>query len=229
MKKILVERTKSGLHSALSSELPSLPQDASILDIGCGTGAWLERLAVLGYSNLYGVDLDIEQFATDKAKGFQLNLDHDNMPDFDIEKFDLITAIEFIEHLENPGRLFVHISRLLKPDGYALITTPNIHSLIARLRFLLSVRLKAFDEKGDPTHIYPIYLPCLERILPRYDLQVIKISTYPKKGSIVSGKFLNLAGSLLSYFLEDKFSGDNLFILIRRCNTSQDNENPHII
>lgn len=214
----LIERTKQGLHAALIEELPPVAAEASILDIGCGTGAWLERLADLHFSNLYGVDLDLQQVKSERAKIFQLNLDQDEIPSFGIEQFDLITAIELIEHLENPGRLFFHISTLLKPDGYILLTTPNIHSLIARLRFLLSGQLRGFDEKGDPTHIYPVYLKCLKRILLRYDLEIVKISTYPKRGSITSRKALMLAAHILSFLLDDELSGDNLFLLIRRRN-----------
>jgi 2-polyprenyl-3-methyl-5-hydroxy-6-metoxy-1,4-benzoquinol methylase len=211
----LIERTKEGLHASLVEEIPPVSTDASVLDIGCGTGAWLERLADLHFSNLYGVDLDIQQVKSERANISQLNLDKDELPNFGINQFDLITAIELVEHLENPGRLFFHISKLLKPNGYVLLTTPNIHSLIARLRFLLTGRLRGFDEKGDPTHIYPVYLTGLERVLLRYELEIIKISTYPKKGSITSRKALILVSYLLSYFLNDDLSGDNLFLLIR--------------
>lgn len=214
----LVERTTAGLHAALIEEIPPVLTDASVLDIGCGTGAWLERLADLHFSNLYGVDLDVQQVKSERAKILQFNLDWDELPKFDIEQFDLITAIELIEHLENPGRLFFHISKLLKPNGHVLLTTPNIHSLIARLRFLLTSRLRGFDEKGDPTHIHPVYLTSLERVLLRYDFEIVKISTYPKRGSITSRKTLSLVSYLLSFLLSDELSGDNLFLLIRRRN-----------
>lgn len=221
VKNSLAEYTRPGLHSALIEELPEVSQDASILDIGCGTGAWLERLAELNYSALYGIDINMEQFQSNRAKGFQLNLDCDEIPGFGVDRFDLITAIELVEHLENPGRLFRHISNLLAPSGYALVTTPNIHSLIARLRFLLSGRLKGFDEKSNQDHIYPVYLPCLERIIDRYSLEIVRISTHPKRGSTISRGSLRLASYLSSFFLEDKFSGDNLFLLIQRRGASR--------
>lgn len=216
----LIERAKVGLHDALSKELPDMSSNAPVLDIGCGTGAWLERLAEIGFSNLYGVDLDIEQFQSISAKAFCLNLDSDEIPEFGIDQFELITAIELVEHLENPGRLFTHISRLLSPNGYVLITTPNIHSMVSRLRFLLTGRLRGFDDKGDPTHINPVYITSLERILERYGLTITSRTTYPKKGSITSRTGLKLMAYILSFVLGDDLSGDNMFLLIRRANLS---------
>jgi ubiquinone/menaquinone biosynthesis C-methylase UbiE len=47
--KQLSERTISGLHKNLSQSLPQITYDTAVLDIGCGTGAWLERLSKLGF------------------------------------------------------------------------------------------------------------------------------------------------------------------------------------
>jgi len=150
----LVERTVAGLHEALVQSIPRLSYDIPVLDIGCGTGAWLERLATMGFSQLYGVERDIKQFRTDKATCSQANLDFDDLGLGD-KKFGLITAIEVIEHLENPGRLFSQVSRHLDQQGYFLLTSPNIHSVSCRFKFLTG-KLASFDEKGDPTHIYPV-------------------------------------------------------------------------
>jgi len=63
----LSERTISGLHEALIQVLPNIDCDTQILDIGCGTGAWLERLSNQGFKELYGIDLNITQCATSHA------------------------------------------------------------------------------------------------------------------------------------------------------------------
>ena len=151
----LTERTIGGLHESLIVYLPKLNKDASILDIGCGTGAWLNRLADMGYDNLYGIYADIQQIKIDRFQYRQANLDFDDLG-LEDQKFDLITSIEVIEHLENPGRLFYHVSNYLSDNGVFLLTTPNIHSLDCRLKYLLTGKLKSFDEKGDCTHVYPV-------------------------------------------------------------------------
>ena len=60
--RVLVERTIGGVHEALLNRikgLTSLSPDTPILDIGSGTGAWLDRLAAFGFRSLHGVDRDM--------------------------------------------------------------------------------------------------------------------------------------------------------------------------
>ncbi len=211
---LLIERTISGLHNSLIPELPQIDPDISVLDIGCGTGAWLDKLAKIGFNDLHGIDLDTQQFKTDRASVSRVNLDCDNL-NFD-SQFDLITAIELIEHLENPGRIFEIVKNNLKQDGYFLLTTPNIHSISCRLKFLLSGKLASFDEKGDITHIYPVLLQSLERILPRYYLEITKQWSYPKKGSMIYRKSTRLISSLLESIIPNNTPGDTLCLLIQK-------------
>ncbi len=214
----LLERTISGLHDELVQSLPKLSYETPVLDIGCGTGAWLERLANIGFLQLHGVDLDINQFKSNKALCFQANLDVDDLG-IKEKKFGLITAIELIEHLENPGRLFYHVAKHLEENGYFLLTTPNIHSVVCRLRFLITGNLSSFDEKGDPTHIYPVLLTSLDRILPRYSLEVVKKWGYPGKGSLISRPSTKMISALLDLFLPNENPGDTLCLLIQKTKT----------
>jgi 2-polyprenyl-3-methyl-5-hydroxy-6-metoxy-1,4-benzoquinol methylase len=211
----LVERTLPGLHGSLIARLPPIQRDAQVLDIGCGTGAWLERLADAGFSNLHGIDQNVDDFRCARATASKANLDHDDLA-LGGRRFDLITAIEVVEHLENPGRLYTHIRELLAPGGYALLTTPNIHSLVSRLRHLVSGRLGQFDEKGDPTHITPLLLVGLERILSRHGLEIVQRWGHPERGSIAYRKPLVAVAQLLGLVLPDDVPGDILCVLIRR-------------
>ncbi|MBW4649288.1 MAG: class I SAM-dependent methyltransferase [Kastovskya adunca ATA6-11-RM4] len=210
----LVERTISGLHESLIQSLPQLSRDTPVLDLGCGTGAWLERLATHGFTNLYGVDRDSTQFKTHKATFLPANLDYDDL--FLDKEFGLITAIEVVEHLENPGRLFYAVNSHLAEDGYFLLTTPNIHSVSCRLKFLLASKLASFDEKGDPTHIYPVLLNALDKILPRYSLQIVEKWGYPEKGSLIYRPSTQLIANFLALILPNDTPGDTLCLLIQK-------------
>ena len=217
----LIERTMVlGLHEHL---LTSLPQEVTyntpILDIGCGTGAWLERLANAGFTHLQGIDRDTEQFATQKATCSPADLDFGDIGLAE-KKFGLITSIEVIEHIENPGRLFYHVANLLESNGYFLLTTPNLHSVLCKIRFLLTGKLRQFDDKGEPTHIYPIFLTPLMRILQRYNLEIVKKWSYPIAGSVTSRASLKIASSLLSSILRDELPGDILCLLIKKNKTN---------
>lgn len=209
------ERALGGLHAALLDRLPPVAADDPILDIGCGTGAWLHRLGESGYANLHGIDLDVEQFATDRATVTRADLDYDDLG-LGGRRFKLITAIELIEHLENPGRLFHHVSAHLADDGRFLVTTPNIHSVLCRLRFFLTGNLKQFDAKGDPTHIYPVLLTALERVLPRHGLRIEHRWAYPDGASITSRASTRLLAAIAGRVLPDRVPGDILCLSIRK-------------
>lgn len=211
----LLERTIPGLHEALIQSLPNLSYDTPILDIGCGSGAWLDRLASKGFYCLHGIDQDTAQFQTKKATCSQANLDYDDLG-LGEQKFGLITAIEVIEHLENPGRLFYHVNRYLQPQGYCLITTPNIHSVGSRLRFLITGNLKSFDAKGDSTHIYPVLLTALNRVLPRYSLSIVQKWGYPTKGSLVSRQSTQIITNFFELLFPNSDPGDTLCLLIQK-------------
>jgi 2-polyprenyl-3-methyl-5-hydroxy-6-metoxy-1,4-benzoquinol methylase len=211
----LVERTISGLHEDLVRHLPPIAKDAPILDVGCGTGAWLHRLGGLGFTDLHGIDQDTSAFSTDRASATQADLDYDDIGLGD-RKFALITAFELIEHLENPGRLFHHVTQHLADDGTFLVTTPNIHSVLARMRFFLTGNLKQFDAKGDPTHIYPVLLTSLERVLPRHGLKMVERWPFPAVGSPTSRLSTRVLARLARLAVPDPDPGDVLCLAIRK-------------
>src|SRR5260370_33180809 len=69
----LNELTTAGLHGSLLPKilpLDGLSHDMPILDLACGTGAWLERLHEAGYQNLWGVDRDAQGFGAGDVAHF---------------------------------------------------------------------------------------------------------------------------------------------------------------
>jgi 2-polyprenyl-3-methyl-5-hydroxy-6-metoxy-1,4-benzoquinol methylase len=161
------------------------------------------------------LDLDTKQFSAEKATCSQANLDYDELGLGD-RKFGLISSIEIIEHLENPGRLLYHVAKHLDNNGYFLLTTPNIHSISCRLKFLTTGKLASFDEKGDPTHIYPVLLNCLHRILPRYSLEIVNKWGYPVTGTLIYRNSTRWVSRLLELFFPSEVSGDTLCMLIQK-------------
>jgi 2-polyprenyl-3-methyl-5-hydroxy-6-metoxy-1,4-benzoquinol methylase len=164
---------------------------------------------------LHGIDLDIEQFGSKRATCSQANLDYDDLGLGNV-KFDLITSIELIEHLENSGRLFYHVANHLNSNGYFLLTTPNIHSINCRFKFLATGKLASFDAKGDPTHIYPVLLDCLNRVLPRYSLKIVDQWGYPTSKSLVFRPSTQIISRFLELFLPNSIAGDTLCMLIQK-------------
>jgi SAM-dependent methyltransferase len=209
------EYTVPGLHSELITRLPLIRRDRPLLDVGCGTGAWLGRLAKQGFTRLYGIDRDIGAFQCPDAQIAEADLSRDPFP-FPGIRFDLITAIELIEHLETPTDLYRLARDHLADDGHLLFTTPNIHSLVSRLRYLVTGRLGQFDDKGDPTHISPFLLVGADRTLPRFGLEIVDRWGYPTGPSRMYRRPLWMAAQILSLILPDQMPGDVLCVLVRR-------------
>lgn len=57
---------------------------------------------------------------------------------FETNTFDYIVSIEGIEHIENPFFFLRECTRVLKPNGKLLLTTPNVSSLENRFSFFLT-------------------------------------------------------------------------------------------
>jgi SAM-dependent methyltransferase len=225
----LPELTTPGLHEALLKQVLQLPEvgpETPILDIGCGSGAWLARLARHGFKRLHGVDnQSFTRFPPAEETGASFSCSHadlDNDPDLGLgtASFGLITAIEVIEHVHNPGRFLSHAARHLDNNGYFLITTPNLHSIRARLRFALTGKLRGFDSTHvpvDPTHLYPVFLTCLDRLLARYQLEAVERWTVPPRGGAGTRLMGRLAAGVLEMMLPNQYPGDSLCVLVRRC------------
>ena len=107
-----------------------LPTDrsATLLDLGCGNGEFLQLLNSLGYANVAGVDLSEEQAASGRSKG--LNVTAGDAFEYLAnrhQEFDLISAFNFFEHLQKKEvlRLLELVHNALRPGGKLLAVTPN--------------------------------------------------------------------------------------------------------
>lgn len=207
----LTERASPGLHEALLEHLPAgVSSDAPILDVGCGTGAWLARLAGRGFKNLTGIDYDTDQTRIKAARIERVDLNEADWAPIS-GRFALVTAIEVVEHVENLGIFFDCLAHVVDDGGTILITTPNVESLASRLRFLLLNQLKQFDSIGDSTHIVPVLTATLPRIIGRHGLRVAECWGYPSNGrTLTSRGWVNLLCAGLRLVLPEPIGGDNL-------------------
>lgn len=215
----LQERANAGLHEHVARRVRALLPElgACVLDVGCGSGALLQRLARLGYGNLVGLDIAPPASALPGIRYLACDLDdcRTPLPDGSVQ---LALAVEVLEHIENSGSLLQELARVMAPDALLLATTPNLHSLQARLRFLMLGRLKQFDEIGDPTHITPVFEFPFRRMLARHGLEVVERWGFPLDGSSPTSRpGLNALARVVSWFgPRGDPAGDQLCLLIRK-------------
>jgi len=196
------------------------PAGGHALDLGAGSGALAERLQAAGF---HVTAADIENYFELPTEFMKLDF---NDPNFDralAREFDLITSVEVIEHLENPTAFLRSIARLLKPGGTAILTTPNVENVPARLKFFVGGKVRAMDD-FSPEHITPIYLDLFERkIVPPSGLRLVERFVHPERGfPLTARKYFVPFFRLLAPFLRGRaLTGDCHFLILRRACVQQ--------
>jgi SAM-dependent methyltransferase len=113
------------LESFLRSIVAQFPTPQSafrILDVGCGTGANLEMLAQFGSAEGVDVSDDALDFCRQKGLTVQKGL-AETLP-YPNETFDVSTALDVIEHLDEDIAGLREMHRVTKTGGYSLVFVP---------------------------------------------------------------------------------------------------------
>ena len=137
---------------------------ASMLDFGAGRGALSRRLAQ--HPGLAVHAADITARPDDLDPGVIWHQADLNQPlPLEPGRFDLLAAVEVIEHLENPRATFREWHRLLKPGGHLYFSTPNNDSWRAIASLAIKGHFQLFTDASYPAHITALLAKDIERIL----------------------------------------------------------------
>jgi len=101
-------------------------KNLEILDIGCGYGYLTYSMKNLGH-DVIGIDISSRaiQIAKKRLGDFFENATIEEYFEKSKKRFDLIVALEIIEHLIDPNTFLSYCSKFLKKNGKIIITTPN--------------------------------------------------------------------------------------------------------
>jgi ubiquinone/menaquinone biosynthesis C-methylase UbiE len=180
-----------------------------MIDIGCGDGTITKQLAKsIGAKEVWGVDISERSLAMARSKGIKtlkLDVNHEMLP-FPDNTVDVVTGIEIIEHLINPDNFLKEAYRVLKDNGYLILSTPNLGSWLNRLlllgytpafyevslRFKLgkpfrSVRKVVKEEGVVAGHLRLYTLKALIQHLSIYGFSIIKIAGASVYGGRIVG------------------------------------------
>ena len=195
----------------------------TVLVLGAGSGYFDKRLLDEGIKNIDAIEYIPEHY---KVKGTRLfSYDLNNtwanklLTQNNNRKYDLIIAIEVIEHLENSFQLLREIKSVLGYNGQIIITSPNVESLFSRIRYMLTGSLEYFgqSELNGTGHINPIFNHILRlnlelnkiKLLHIYNNRNIWKSRTEDAKSIK--KIILIIISILAFFISIIVSRRNIF------------------
>jgi len=191
------------------------------LDIGCGTGDFLNEMSKSGW-NVKGIEPN-ETARNSAIKNFGLDIFEESAL-FELKEnsFDVVTMWHVLEHVYNLDRHLTQIKNILRNEGRLIIAIPNADSYDAK-------KYGEFWAAYDvPRHLYHFNRVSLARLMEKYGFEIVKVkpmvfdsfyismlSEKYKKGKInyVSAFFNGLITDL--YGLSDKKYYSSLIYVLK--------------
>nr|WP_277882624.1 class I SAM-dependent methyltransferase [Microcoleus sp. FACHB-68] len=152
----------------LSANSPAGAAQTRVLDLGCGNGSLTHLVAQHGYevvgldSSEQGIAIARESFPDCKF----IEADIYDLPDAGlVNSFDIVMAVEVIEHLFYPKELVRYAQKCLKPNGCLILSTPY-HGYLKNLMLAASGKMdEHFTVLWDMGHVKFFSVPTLTTLL----------------------------------------------------------------
>ena len=126
-----------------------------ILDVGCGAGFLTNRMAELGHS-VQGLDYSLGSLRIARMQGTSARYhrgDALRLP-FRDGTFDVVSAMDFLEHVEDPCAVIAEASRVLTPGGLFFFHTFNRNFLA----WLIIIKGLEWFVRNTPRHMHVLRL-----------------------------------------------------------------------
>ncbi len=169
--------------------------EGDILELGSAPFHFTLMLKEMGMS-VMGVDIDPDRFTEFINKNglsiVKCDVEKEDLP-FEESSFHMVLFNEVFEHMRiNPIQTLNKIRRILHPDGYLMLSTPNLYSITTSINFLLG---KGFDDPyeqfdkiekyGHMGHVREYSVSQVRKFLEKTGYEVVEVkmqSHRPLKG-----------------------------------------------
>lgn len=160
---------------------------SKILDVGCGAGLLSNFLALLGH-RVEGIDLSSKSLKVAKERDVTKSVNYRignamEMP-FDDASFDVVCAMDLLEHVDEPAKVIAESARILKPGGLFFFHTFN-RNLLSRLMIIKAVEW-FIPKTPKNMHVYDLFIKPQE------------LENMCQKSGFIKPQFVGLRPDLLS-------------------------------
>lgn len=208
----------------ISALLETLPVGRSrILDVGCGDGRLASGLVSVGHA-VTGLDSNEIAVAAARERGLDARVaDLETAWPVDGSSFDLVLMLDVLEHLVDPAKALAEASRVLAPEGHAIVVFPNHFDLRQRLETLFGRGIVHWSHRKYPdasperyAHLRFLRLADLERMFTATGFRPIARQFNFMGGGVLPRRLLpKFVRSFLASRLPDLFSGKFGFLLTK--------------
>ena len=172
--------------------ITSYVKTGEILDIGCGTGDFLNKCK---QNNWNTTGIEPSKIAREKAiSNYSLNIKESTELNYLEGEFDIITMWHVLEHVTELNQTIIDLNKILNDNGNLVIAVPNLNSYDA------SYYQKYWAAYDLPIHLYHFTEETITRVFQKHKFKLVK-----SKGMVFDSFYV----SLLS---EEYKSGSKNFI-----------------
>lgn len=159
------------------AELEQFGPRGPVLDVGCGSGYFLDAARRRGWDPAQGVELNSWMVELGHEAGLDIaggQLRDQNYPE---GFFQLVSFWDVIEHMNDPLAELAEARRILRPGGLLVLLVPDAASFWARIlgeRWWAVIRMHLFYFTGET----------VTRMLEQCGFRVERVGTYPKRAKL---------------------------------------------
>lgn len=202
----------------------------NLLDIGCGDGTFggiiKKRLKL---KKVYGIDIAKQAVSEARRKGilaYCLDVDTQSLP-FKKQSINVVYCGELIEHLFDPDHLLEEIYRVLKKEGFLILTTPNLASWYNRLLLLFGFQpfFTDFSLKNSVGHPFAIEptghlmvgtIKAIEDLFQIHKFKIIKKEGIGINTGVGWGEKHRFLTRLLNFFFSSPAFSSGILVLAQK-------------